>query len=129
MIDLEVNIRGIVATLCIDRPECRVARSPNPCSKDPGFKTTFRPVTKCEERICQLSVIPGKKAKGVTRYGHIKTKGQGCNAQFVSYSVGPLHFVHKSIPYDDSKFICPSTRSELFGNCLIGQMFYLSLYL
>ncbi len=29
----------------------------------PGFETTFRLVTKCEERISQLSVIPGKKAK------------------------------------------------------------------
>ena len=41
----------------------RVVRSLDPCSKSPGFETTFRPVTKCEERISQLSVIPAKKGK------------------------------------------------------------------
>ncbi len=30
--------------------------------KGPGFEATFRPITKCEERIYQLSVIPGEKA-------------------------------------------------------------------
>ena len=46
----------------------------DPCSKGPGFETTFRPVTKSEERISQFSVIPGKKAKGITRCGHIEWK-------------------------------------------------------
>ncbi len=31
---------------------------------------TFRSVIKCKERVCQLSVIPGKKAKGITRTLH-----------------------------------------------------------
>ena len=35
---------------------------------------------KCEESICQLSVIPGKKAKGITRCGHIERKDQGRTA-------------------------------------------------
>ncbi len=55
----------------------------DPCSKGPGFEITFRPATKCEERISQLSVIPGKKAKGITRFGHIKRKDQGRTAQLV----------------------------------------------
>ncbi len=36
-------------------------------TQGPGFETTLRPVIKCEERICQLSRIPGKKARGRTR--------------------------------------------------------------
>ncbi len=40
-----------------------MVRSLDPCSKGPGFKTTFRPVIKCEERIRQLFVIPGKMQK------------------------------------------------------------------
>ncbi len=39
-----------------------VVGSLDPCSKGPGLETTFRLVSKCEERISQLSVIPGKKA-------------------------------------------------------------------
>ena len=35
---------------------------------------------KCEESICQLSVIPGKKAKGITTCGHIERKDQGRTA-------------------------------------------------
>ncbi len=60
---------------CIDG-DGRVVRSLDPCSKGPQFETTFRP----EERISQLSVYPGKKAKGITRCGHIKTKDQGRTA-------------------------------------------------
>ncbi len=45
--------------------------------KAPGFETTFRPVTKCGERICQLSVMMGEKAKGIKRYGHIQEEGPG----------------------------------------------------
>ena len=53
--------------------DCRVVRSLDP-SKGPGFETTFRPVTKCEETISLLSAIPGKKAKGITRCCHIERK-------------------------------------------------------
>ena len=35
---------------------------------------------KCEESICPLSVIPGKKARGITRCGHIERKDQGRTA-------------------------------------------------
>ena len=49
----------------------------------PGSKLLSRPVTKCEERISQLSVIPGKKAKGITRCGHIERKDQGHPARLV----------------------------------------------
>ncbi len=41
---------------------CQVVRSLDPCSKGLGFETIFRPITRCEERICWVSVIPGKKA-------------------------------------------------------------------
>ncbi len=68
--------------------EGRVVRSLDPCSKGPGFETTFRPVIKCEERIGQLSVIPGKKAKGIRRCGHIERKDQGRTAQLVYLSSG-----------------------------------------
>ena len=62
----------------------------DPCSKGPGFETTFRPVIKCEERISQLSVIPGKKAKGITRCGHIERKDQGRTARLVYLFSGPF---------------------------------------
>ena len=51
----------------------RVVRSLDP-SKGSWFQTTFRPFTTYEERISQLSVILGKKAKGITRCGHIERK-------------------------------------------------------
>ncbi len=70
--------------------DARVVRSLDPCSNGPRFETTFRPVTKCEERIRQLSVIPGKKAKGITRCGHIERKDQGCIARLVYLFSGPL---------------------------------------
>ncbi len=60
-----------------------VVRSLDPCSKGPGFETTFRPVTKCEEIISHLSVTPGKKAKGITRCGPIERKDQGRTARLV----------------------------------------------
>ncbi len=56
--------------------DCRVARSLDPCSKDPEVETTFRPVKKGEERISQLSEKKKKKAKGITRCGHIDRKGR-----------------------------------------------------
>ncbi len=68
----------------------RVLRSLDPCSKGPWFETTFRIVKKCEERISQLSVISGKKAKGFTRCGHIKRKDQGSTAQLVYLFSGPF---------------------------------------
>ena len=41
----------------------RIVRTHDPCSKCPRFKTTFQLVRhiRWEERICQLSVIPGKR--------------------------------------------------------------------
>ncbi len=54
-----------------------MVRSLDPCLKGPGSETTFRPVKKCKERISQLSVIPGKRAKGIMRCGHIERKDQG----------------------------------------------------
>ncbi len=60
----------------------RVIRSVD-SSNSPGFETTVRPVTKCVERICKLSVIPGIKAKGIIRCGHIEKKDQGCTARLV----------------------------------------------
>ncbi len=54
-----------------------MVRSVDPCSKGPGFETTFITVTKCEDKISQLSVIPGRKAKGIMRCGHIERKEQG----------------------------------------------------
>ncbi len=35
----------------------QVVKSLDTCSMGPGIETTFRPVTKCEEGICKLSVI------------------------------------------------------------------------
>ncbi len=40
-----------------------MVRSLDPCSKGPGIETTFRPVTKSEEKISKLSVIPEIKGK------------------------------------------------------------------
>ncbi len=54
---------GLTSLQKDDGRDFQVVRSLDPCSKGPGFKTTFRPVTKCEERISQLSVIPAKKKK------------------------------------------------------------------
>ncbi len=56
----------------------------------PGFETTFKPVTKSEERISQLSVISGKKVKGITRCGHIEKKDQGRTAQLIYLFSGPF---------------------------------------
>ncbi len=67
-----------------------LVRSLDPGTKGPGFETTFRPVTKCEERISQISVIPGKKAKGIMRCGHIERKDQGCTARLVYLFSGPF---------------------------------------
>ncbi len=68
------NIKDLRLTPC--GWDVQVVRSLDPCSKGPRFETTFRPVIKCEERISQLSVIPGKKEKGITRCGHIERKDQ-----------------------------------------------------
>ena len=73
-----------------DCRDVRVVRSLDPCSKGPGFETMFRPVKKCEERISQLSVIPGKKAKGITSSGHIERKDQGRTARLVYLFSGPF---------------------------------------
>ncbi len=59
-------------------------------SKGPGFETAFRPVIKCEERISLLSVIPGKKAKGIRRCGQIERKDQGRTARLVYLFSGPF---------------------------------------
>ncbi len=65
-------------------------RSLDPFSKGPRFKTTFRPVKKCEERISQLSMTPGKKAKGIKRCGHTERKDKGHTAQLVYIFSGPF---------------------------------------
>ncbi len=57
--------------------------------KGSGFKITFRPVTKCEERISQHSVIPGKKAKE-SRGVVIERKDQGRTARLVYLFSGPF---------------------------------------
>ncbi len=67
-----------------------MVRSLDPCSKGPGFETIFRPAVKSEERISQLSIIPGKKAKGITRCGHIERKDQGRTARLVYLFSGPF---------------------------------------
>ncbi len=67
-----------------------MVRSIDPFSKGPRLETTFRPVTKCEERISQLSVFPGKKAKGITWCGHRERKDQGCTAPLVYLFGGPF---------------------------------------
>ncbi len=68
----------------------RVVRSLDLGSKGPRFETTLRPVIKCKERISQLSVIPGKKAKGIMRYGHIERKDQGRAARLVYLFSQPI---------------------------------------
>ncbi len=62
----------------------------DPYSMDPRFETNFRPVIKCEQIISQLSVIPGKKAKGITRCCHVKRKDQGRTARLVYLFSGPF---------------------------------------
>ena len=62
-----------------------MVRSLDPYLKDLRFETTFRPATKCGERISQLSVILGKKAEGITRCGHIEKKDQGRTARLVYF--------------------------------------------
>ncbi len=51
-----------------------MVRSVDPCLKAFEFETNFRPVTKSKERTFQLSVIQGKKGKGITKFGHIERK-------------------------------------------------------
>ena len=80
-------------------------------SKGSGFQITLRPVTKCEERICQLSVIPGKRNH---EFGHIKRKDQGYTALLV-YLVGPLCLAHNHIPYQDSKCTSQSIHQPIDG--------------
>ena len=86
-----------------------MVRTLDPCLKRSGFETTFRPVIKYEERISQLSVIPGEKAKGIMRCGHIDRKDQGRTARLVTYSVVPLCLAHQPIHCGDSERICLST--------------------
>ncbi len=57
-----------------DRQE---VKSLHPCLKAPRIKSAFRPDTKSDEWICQLSVIPGKKSKDITRCAQIERKDQG----------------------------------------------------
>ncbi len=50
------------------------------CSLEPRWEGRNHLQTchiKCEERISQVSSIPGKKAKGMTRCAHIEWKNQG----------------------------------------------------
>ncbi len=54
--------------------DAQVVRSLDPCSKGPRFENTLTPPTKFKERIHKVSVIPGKKAKGIIRCDHIERK-------------------------------------------------------
>ncbi len=47
------------SAICNCSGDVGVTRSLDPFSKSPGLETTFTPVTKCQERICRLSAIPG----------------------------------------------------------------------
>ncbi len=96
-----------------------MARSLDPCSKGPLFETTLRPVIMCEERICQISVIPGKKGKGIARCSHIERKDQGCLARLAYLFSGLL----SPIPYEDSKRICLSPNNKLLRLLCIDQYF------
>ncbi len=49
-------------------------------------------------RICQLPVIPEKKAKGITRCGHIKRKDQGYTARLVYLFSGLFVLSTETIP-------------------------------
>ncbi len=60
------------------------------CSKGRGFESTSTHVTSCEERIWQLSVIPGIRRKGITRCGHIDRKDKGRTARLVYLLSGPF---------------------------------------
>ncbi len=65
--------------------------------------------TKCEERICQRPVILGKKAKESQVVVTSKERTRVTLIDKSTYSVGPLCFAYKPIPYGDSKHICLST--------------------
>ncbi len=88
----EVVARQILTVrfLPLRRRDDRVVRSLDTCIKGPGFKTTFRPIKKCQERISQLSVIPGKRTKGIMSCGHIERKDQGRTARLVYLFSGPF---------------------------------------
>ena len=65
---------------------------------------------KCEESICQLSVIPGKKRQKESR-GVVTSRGRTRVALLrlaLFYSVVPLRSTHEPIPYEDSKRMCQS---------------------
>ena len=75
----------------------RVVRSLDSCSKGPVFKTTFIHATKCEERNSQLSVVPGKKVKGITRSHREEGPGSHCSISSpIHYSVDPYSLAHKT---------------------------------
>ncbi len=76
-----VSCKQVCSWKCIIKGGWRVFRSLDLCSKGHGLKTTLKPITKCKERISQLSVIPGKKAKGITWCGHIQRKDQCCTTR------------------------------------------------
>ncbi len=48
----------------------------------PGSKP-LSDLPKCDKRNNQLSVIPGKEEKGITRSGHIERKDQGRTAPII----------------------------------------------
>ncbi len=79
--------------------DIRVVRSLDPFSKYPVIETTLRPVPKNEKRICELSVIPGLKANGITRYGHIVRKDQDRTARLVYLFSGPPSIIPVSLMF------------------------------
>ncbi len=66
-----------------------MVRSLQSCTKGRGLESIFKPVIKCEKRIGQLSVSPGKKAKVVTSCGHVERKDQCRTARLVYLLSGP----------------------------------------
>ena len=56
----------------------------------PGSKPSSDLTQKCEEKISQLSVIPGKEEKGIMRCGHTERKDKGRTARFVYLFSGPF---------------------------------------
>ncbi len=92
-----------------------VVRSLDPCSKGLGSNQPSD-LSHSVRIICQLSVRPGKKAKGNSRCGHIEREDQGALLDKCTYSMDPMcfeHFEHKPEPYGDNKRICLSTINAL----------------
>ena len=89
------SIHSSTNTRINDGSDGRVVRTLDPCSKGPWFEITFRPVIQGEERISQLSVIPGKRFKRNHEvWSHREegpgSKDQGRTARLVYLFSGPF---------------------------------------